>query len=185
MPYVLRTVAHSDIEGLVRYCDHPAMQANPLNRTMFPNASPETEEEEIMWHTSSFRESFEKDPGACFRMICTDDGVPVGLALWTLDQPVLRTETDKVESRAEAMKTPDSLDMNAWREISRQLAAEKQRVLKDWTNVWSESIYTFLNITVVDRAYSRTRCPVGKPGASTSRMRVYAFNMGLRASRSL
>lgn len=38
----------------------PAMQENPLKRTMFPNAGPETEEEEITWHANSFRESFEK-----------------------------------------------------------------------------------------------------------------------------
>jgi hypothetical protein len=48
MSYTLHTVALSDVEELVRYCDHPAMQENPLYMTMFPSASAKRREKEIM-----------------------------------------------------------------------------------------------------------------------------------------
>lgn len=105
MSYTLSTVALNDIDGLVRYCDYPAMQSNPLNKTMFPNPSRETEEEEITWHVTSFRESF-KDPGVCFCKACTNDETPVGFAVWTLDQAC-------VGSKAEAIQIPTSLDVCA------------------------------------------------------------------------
>jgi len=135
MSYILDNVAPSDLPDLVRYCDHPAMLDNPLNMTMFPNASPETKEGEITWHVSGFRETFESNPEAYFRKVCTDDGAPVGFALWTLDQPALHIRFDKKESKADAVRIPGSLDIFAWREISRRMTSEKRRKLKDLTNV--------------------------------------------------
>jgi hypothetical protein len=95
MSYTLHSVALSDIEDLVRSCDHPAMQENPLHMTMFPTVSPESREEEIMWHVSSFLDSFEKSSGAYFRKVCHNGNTPVGFALWSLDQtcPSLRKES--------------------------------------------------------------------------------------------
>jgi hypothetical protein len=51
------------MKDLVRYYDSPAMQDNPLYITMFPNSSPKTKEEEIMWHISSLYKSFGQDLG--------------------------------------------------------------------------------------------------------------------------
>jgi hypothetical protein len=133
--YIICTVEPWDIEDLVRYCDYPAMQDNPLHMAMFPKSSPDTKEEEIMWHSSSLQTSFEEDPGACFRKVCTSDGTPVGLALWTLDRP--STQLVKVGSKAKSF-IPRSLDTYAWREISKRLMSEKRRVLKDRSDIWSE-----------------------------------------------
>lgn len=147
MSYVLRAVALSDIEDLVRYCDHPAMQDNPLNLIMFPNSSPKTKEEEITWHVSSFRETFENIPEAHFRQVRTNDGSPAGLALWTLDQfnpHPCHPQSNREENKGRAVEIPGSLDICAWREISKRLALEKRRVLKGLTNVWRKSICTGL-----------------------------------------
>ncbi|KAF2870458.1 hypothetical protein BDV95DRAFT_61069 [Massariosphaeria phaeospora] len=103
MSYTLCTVALGDLKELVRHCDHPAMQENPLYLTMFPNASPESSEEEIMWHLSSFRESFEKTPGAYSHKVCFNDRTPVGFALWTVDQACPVLHIGPKESRPEAL----------------------------------------------------------------------------------
>ncbi|KAF1351770.1 hypothetical protein EJ07DRAFT_137087 [Lizonia empirigonia] len=147
--YILCTVKPCDIEDIVRYCDYPAMQDNPLYMTMFPNSSPETREEEIMWHVSSLCRSFEEDSGTCFRKVCTNDGTPVGLALWTLDRP--STQLGKVESKVKPV-IPRSLDTYAWREISKKLMSERRRVLKDLPNVWR------LNMLSVSPAHQRRGC---------------------------
>ncbi|KAF1995658.1 acyl-CoA N-acyltransferase [Amniculicola lignicola CBS 123094] len=152
MSYVLHAVELSDIEALVRYCDHPAMQENPLNMTMFPNSSPETKEEEIMWHVSSFRESFHKTPGTSFLKACTNDRTPVGFALWTLDQPCPHIQSDREESKAETVEIPGSLDIHAWRAISQKLTSERRRVLQDLTNVWR------LNVLSVSPTHQRQGC---------------------------
>ncbi|XPS78872.1 hypothetical protein M3J09_010874 [Ascochyta lentis] len=151
MTYTLCTVALSDLEELVRHCDHPAMQENPLHLTMFPNASQESSEEEIMWHVSSFRESFEKTPGAYFRKVCFNDGTPVGFALWTVDQACPGLHIGLKDSRPEA-PVPRSLDICAWREISRKLLAEKRRVLEGLENVWR------LNVLSVSPAHQHQGC---------------------------
>jgi len=129
------------------------MQENPLKRTMFPNAGPETEEEEITWHASSFRESFEKNPRAYFRKVCVNDRTPVEFTLWTLDQPCPRIQIDRDKSKVKAVDLPRSSDIHAWREISQKLAAEKRRVLKDSAVVWSKSIYTILYMIVANTKY--------------------------------
>jgi len=179
MSYMLHAVMLSDIEDLVRHCDYPAMQENPLNKTMFPNTGPETKEEEITWHVSSFRETFENNLGADFRQVCTDDRTPVGFALWTLDQLCLPSQIDTKKSKAEAVKIPRSLDICAWREISLKLRSERRRVLKDLTNVWSKSVYTALCMIVANIIHIRTQRAVSESSASTSRMRIDAFGMGM------
>jgi len=123
MSYMLDAVALCDREHLVRYCDHLAMQGNPLTKTMFPKASPETQDEEIRWYVDSFGRSLEKDPTACFRKVCTHDSM-----------------------------MPRSLDTCAWRAMSQKLTSERRRVLKDVTKVWSKSIFTpILNRCANDR----------------------------------
>ena len=137
MAYDLRLVGLNDIEDLVRLCDYPAIQQNPLNMTMFPNSSPETKEEEILWHISSFRESFEDGHEVFFRKVCTSDNSPVGFAMWILDQTGAGLQTSRTKTKAEAPpQTPTSLDVCAWRSISRQLSSERQRALKGLTDVW-------------------------------------------------
>ncbi|KAF2872954.1 hypothetical protein BDV95DRAFT_593345 [Massariosphaeria phaeospora] len=147
--YILSTVEPRDIEDLVRYCDYPATQDNPLYMAMFPKSSLDTKEEEIMWHTSSLQASFEEDSGACFCKVCTSDGTPVGLALWTLDRP--STQLVKVESKAKSF-IPRSLDTYAWREISKRLMLEKRRALKDRSDIWR------LNLLSVSPAHQRRGC---------------------------
>ncbi|KAF2844163.1 hypothetical protein T440DRAFT_527121 [Plenodomus tracheiphilus IPT5] len=156
MSYMLHTVALSDIEDLVRYCDYPAMQKKTLNMMMFPNTGSATQEEEIMWHVSSFRGSLEKNPAAYFRKVCTNDGTPVGLALWTLDQPCLRVKRNGKQGKEEAVKVPKSLDTCAWREISQKLISERRRVIKDLENVWRSAFG--LNVLSVSPAHQRRGC---------------------------
>lgn len=177
MSYTLHTVAHSDIEELVRYCDYPAMQENPLHMTMFPSASPASREEEIMWHVSSFCESFEKNPNACFRKVCFNNGTPVGFALWTIDGACPGFQIDRKESRPEA-HVPRSLDVRAWRELSRRFSSEKRRVLKGLENVWSKSL-CMLALCVVKLSYTRTQCAISDSSTPTSRMWIDASSMGL------
>ncbi|KAH9866916.1 hypothetical protein IAQ61_007505 [Plenodomus lingam] len=120
------------------------MQTNPLNMTMFPNTCPETQQEEIMWHVSSFRASLEKNPAPYSRQVCTNDGTPVGFALWTLDQPGPPLQRNERQGKEAAVKLPESLDTCAWREISQKLMSERRRVIKDLKNVWSKSIFSCL-----------------------------------------
>jgi hypothetical protein len=175
MSYTLHSVALSDIEDLVRYCDHPAMQENPLHMTMFPTASPESREEEIMWHVSSFLDSFEKSSGAYFRKVCHNGNTPVGFALWSLDQTCLSL---RKESRPE-VKVPRSLDVCAWRELSRRLSSERQRVLKGLDNVWSKSICIPPSYNVANISYTRNQRIISQSSSSTSRMWLDAPSVGL------
>jgi GNAT superfamily N-acetyltransferase len=145
MTYALQHVAVCDIEELVRYCDYPATQQNPLTLTMFPNSTPDTKEDEILWHISSFRDSFENNAEASFRKVCANDNTPVGFAMWILDQNSLSIRNSGSQSKATtAAQLPKSLDVGAWRELSQRLATERRRALKDLTNVWSKFVFFLL-----------------------------------------
>ena len=138
MTYTLRSVAVCDIEELVRYCDYPATQQNPLTLTMFPNSTPDTREDEILWHVDSFRDSFENNSEASFRKVCANDNTPVGFAMWILDQNSVGIRTGGSKSKATTVaQLPESLDVRAWRELSQRLATERRRALEGLTNVWS------------------------------------------------
>ncbi|KGO56770.1 Acyl-CoA N-acyltransferase [Penicillium expansum] len=83
MYLTLAEVVASDADCLIRNCDFPAMQDNPIRLTMFPLSSPETQEEEIRWMTNGLRLALEKDKSH-YRKACADDRSPVGFAGWSL-----------------------------------------------------------------------------------------------------
>ena len=135
----LLSVLITDIEGLVRNCDYPALQQDPLRLIMFPNSSSDTKEEEIIWDIMCFQITFENVPSAFFRQVCLENGTQVGFAMWTLERsglPVLSGEKEKtVKPSAKPAKLPRSLDVENWRKVSGKLRAERERVLVDRKNI--------------------------------------------------
>ena len=146
MQFTLSTVDADDAELLVRECDFPAMQDNPLHRLMFPHSSDETAEEEIRWTIQGLRETLQTRPTG-FRKICLEDGTPVGFAGWSLEQTTRGSSTIDSGDALEEQKQPSScprrdywhpntLDVKSWAEVSKLFRKEKKRVLQNHTNIW-------------------------------------------------
>ncbi|KAJ5939781.1 acyl-CoA N-acyltransferase [Penicillium verhagenii] len=146
MRFTLCTVDANDAELLVRKCDFPAMQDNPLHLIMFPNSCKEAEEEEIKWTVDALRETLTTHP-AGFRKVCLEDGTAVGFAGWNLEQtaPIGGTSNngDAVKERRKPNDVPKrnywhpkTLDVEAWLGVSRLLREEKTRVLCNRKNIW-------------------------------------------------
>lgn len=146
MRFTLCRVDADDAELLVRNCDFPAMQNNPLHLTMFPNSSLETEEEEINWSIEALRKSILKRP-AGFRKVCLEDGTPVGFAGWNLEQTTTMGSNSKngdVSKEREKLNDPpkrdywhpNTLDVEVWMRVSRLLREERIRVLCNRKDIW-------------------------------------------------
>lgn len=99
MAFTLSPAVPSDAEVLVRNCEFPAMADNPLRLLMFPNPSPKTSEEEIVWMIDNLRNSLTRDHGMKFWKVCMADGMPVGFAGWTA--PVLDEANSKKNGAVE------------------------------------------------------------------------------------
>jgi len=139
MPFLLSPVSVSDAEILIRKCDFPAMQDNPLHMLMFPYSSRTTWESEMQWMIYNLKRTLE-EKGINFRKVCTEDGTPVGFAGWTIEQ----SEHEKdigVQSRRKKQHEglnhdPETLDVDTWLNVSKMFRDEKKRVLHDRKNIW-------------------------------------------------
>jgi hypothetical protein len=146
MRFTLCTVNADDAELLIRKCDFPAMQDNPLRLIMFPYSCKETAEEEINWDIEGLRNTL-ISRSAGFRKVCLEDGTPVGFAGWSLEQTTLKADISDSEDVLEDRKGPkkhpkqdywhpNTLDVEAWVKVSRLLRNEKIRVLYNRKNIW-------------------------------------------------
>lgn len=133
MPFILSHVQLSDAESLVRECEFPAMQDNPLHLAIFPHSGPETWEEEIQWMASNLRHTLETE-SSNFRKVCTEDGNPVGFAGCTIHGS-RNAGNRNLRVRREGAADPETLDVETWLEVSRLLRAERHRVLNGRENI--------------------------------------------------
>lgn len=148
MRFTLCTVDADDAELLVRKCDFPAMQDNPLHLIMFPNSCKETEEEIMKWTVEALRETLITQP-AGFRKICLEDGTPVGFLGWNLEQTTPKGGTSNSGNVSKERRKPNNypkrdywhpntLDVEAWLGVSRLLRKEKIKVLCNRKNIWGK-----------------------------------------------
>ncbi|KAI0002642.1 hypothetical protein F4779DRAFT_603359 [Xylariaceae sp. FL0662B] len=153
MSFTLSHVQVADADILIRKCDFPAIQDNPLHRIMFPRSRPDTWESEMRWMVNNLKHTLEKEQSN-FRKVCSEDGTPIGFAGWTLEQS---KDSRVIEGASNSQKQdddvnipdPDSLDVEAWLDVSRMLKEERKRILHGRKNIWR------LMIISVDPAYQR------------------------------
>ncbi|KAH8807628.1 acyl-CoA N-acyltransferase [Xylogone sp. PMI_703] len=125
-----------DADTLIRKCEFPAIQANPLHLIRFPRSFPEARESEIQWMVNNLKNTLEKDRHN-FRKICADDGTPVGFAGWTVVQDEASMNQRHVGNQDQNFNPdPETLDVDAWLEVSKMLREERNRVLYGLKNAW-------------------------------------------------
>jgi hypothetical protein len=77
-----------------------------------------------------------------FRKVCAEDGTPVGFAGWTIEQ---REAPRDIESRSSQKQDvnpdPDTLDVDAWLDVSKMFRVERKRVLHGRKNIWRELLH--------------------------------------------
>ncbi|KAJ6024006.1 acyl-CoA N-acyltransferase [Penicillium herquei] len=146
MAFTLLEVESSDAESLVRECEFPAMQDNPLQLIMFPRSQPETWEAEIRWMINNLQDTLALERSTS-RKVCTEDGIFVGFASWTIHN----TGTPRTRStgKKDMNTNPNTLDVKAWLEVSKMLRLERERVLQDRDNIWR------LTVLAVNPLYQR------------------------------
>ncbi|KAI1803918.1 acyl-CoA N-acyltransferase [Daldinia bambusicola] len=151
MKFTVSEVQVADAESLIRKCDFPAIQDDPLHRIMFPRSCPDTWESEIRWMVKNLKNTLERE-WSNFRKICAEDGTPIGFSGWTLEQsdvPQVIENQSSEQKDESAIPEPDTLDMHAWLDTSKMLREEKRRILHGRKNIWR------LMIISVDPAYQR------------------------------
>jgi len=138
MQYQLSDVYFNDIDKLVRYCEFPAMEQNPLQRIMFPNAnpSPEEKEEQIKWTVEGLQESSENQSSYFHKVTVVGSDCFAGFAVWTLESKGEGT-TQKVAHKRNMSWIPASLDIKALNQVSQRLREERMKVLHDQQTVCS------------------------------------------------
>ncbi|KAJ5638670.1 acyl-CoA N-acyltransferase [Penicillium herquei] len=134
MTFTLLEVESSDAESLVRNCEFPAMQDNPLQLIMFPHSNPESWEAEIKWMTNNLQSTLASEKSN-FRQVCTEDGIVVGFAGWIIHNTSTTSRT-RSSNKKDTNTCPSTLDMKAWLAVSKMLRAERERVLHGRDNIW-------------------------------------------------
>ncbi|RYC63056.1 hypothetical protein CHU98_g3141 [Xylaria longipes] len=123
--FKLSDVEVSDAQDIGRHVEVPAMQNGPLYRTMFPQFNRYIEMLEDAFQAREER----------FLKACSVDGTPVGFCGWTvIEQNHNRQQADEPRKREKARNAswlPDTLDVDGWVALSKDLKAERCRVLKD------------------------------------------------------
>jgi hypothetical protein len=141
MLFNISTARADEADILIRQYEFPAMAGNPLPKIMFPHSGQATEkelEEEISWTAQSLQRDIESGTME-IRTVCLADGLPVGFAIWTLDQTPNKQELkDKADNNPERRncECPSTLDVQSWIRVSRLLKAERTRVLQDLHDIW-------------------------------------------------
>ncbi|KAJ5714564.1 acyl-CoA N-acyltransferase [Penicillium malachiteum] len=120
MTFTLLEVESSDDEPLVREYKYPAMQDNPLQLIMFPHSHSETRENEIRWIANNIRDTLASERSN-FCKVCTEDGIIVGFAGWTIHNTESTSRTRSVGNLKYMNTDPNTLDMQAWLGISKML----------------------------------------------------------------
>lgn len=151
--FSLFPVALLDAEIITRNVDVPASLNGPLFCTMFPaydNFTSAEREEMVQWQTESLQEALENPKDEFFLKACHFNGqeddttqhhVPVGFCAWeiidTTRLPEVTSPSNKPKATAprQRLPLPDTLDFDGWTALSDKLRTERQRVLKDLTNV--------------------------------------------------
>lgn len=125
MPFIISHVQPSDAESLIRECDFPAIQDNPLHLTMFPHSCSATWEDEIRWMGNNLRHTLETE-SSNFRKVCTADGTPVGFAGWTIHNS-RAVQDNSQRGQGEVNPIQETLDVDTWLQVSTLLRKERQR----------------------------------------------------------
>jgi hypothetical protein len=122
----------SDIASLVQNIYFPAVQNDPLYQVMFPgNLQDDQRNDIIKWYYIGMQRAF--NSRTTFYKACTDDGTAVGFAGWVLEEPTHNSVT-QTKSKEETVLL-QTLDVNAWQDVSRALMKERRRVLDSLENV--------------------------------------------------
>ncbi|CAL5869537.1 uncharacterized protein PFLUO_LOCUS3767 [Penicillium psychrofluorescens] len=145
--FKLLDVERADAECIARDIEVPANRNGPLYRTMFPclNSLQKDELDQIIrFYTSIYEDAFE-DRQENFLKVCTVDNRPVGFCGWTIEGPRLQqvqTNERQRDTKRNGLKDRggndcelETLDVDAWLSLSRQLRAERERVLKDFNEI--------------------------------------------------
>ncbi|GAW13890.1 hypothetical protein ANO14919_032810 [Xylariales sp. No.14919] len=137
----LSDVEVSDAQDIGHHVEVPAMQNGPLYRTMFPqfNTVTEAQKEQITrWYIEMLEDAFQAREER-FLKACSVDGTPVGFCGWTvIEQNHDRQQAGEPRKREKARKAswlPDILDVDGWVALSRDLKAERCRVLKELDSI--------------------------------------------------
>ncbi|TRX97631.1 hypothetical protein FHL15_001386 [Xylaria flabelliformis] len=139
--FKLSDVQVSDAQDIGYLVEVPAMQNGPLYRTMFPQFSTVTEaqkEQIARWYVEMLEDAFQAREER-FLKAYSVDGTPVGFCGWTvIEQHHNRQQADEPRKREKARKAswlPDTLDVDGWVALSKDLKAERCRVLKDLDSI--------------------------------------------------
>ncbi|KAF2231933.1 hypothetical protein EV356DRAFT_277183 [Viridothelium virens] len=141
MSFKISTAAVDQADLLIRQCEFPAMIDNPLRKIMFPRCCQATEgevEQEILWTVQSLQQNLESGILE-IRTVCLETGLPVGFAIWSLDQASQKQEhKDKADNSSKRCirELPTTLDIQSWSQVSKLLRAERTRILRDLHNIW-------------------------------------------------
>ncbi|KAH9212299.1 hypothetical protein DL95DRAFT_178563 [Leptodontidium sp. 2 PMI_412] len=129
MHYQLSDVSGKDADALVRQCEFPAMQENPLRKITFPEADADSydESEEIRWTVEGLEESLEND--AYYSRAVTCGSSFVGFAMWTLEYSSQGTRRKATSNEKRKSWNPAALNFEAWNQVSRRLRDERLKVL--------------------------------------------------------
>jgi len=143
MLFTLSHVQVTDADSLIRKCDFPAIQDNPLHLIMFPGSRPETWESEIRWMVNNLKHTLEKQRSN-FRKVYAKDSTPIGFAGWAIEQSEAPRDIESRRSQKQddgGNPDPDTLDVDAWLDVSKMFRAERKRVLHGRKNIWRELSY--------------------------------------------
>lgn len=177
MYLTLAEVVASDADCLIRNCDFPAMQDNPIRLTMFPLSSPETQEEEIRWMTNGLRLALEKDKSH-YRKACADDGSPVGFAGWSLlNSSDTRDDCGRRGQVVVDNPEPKTLDKEAFSILTKTLIREQHRILKGHSDIWCKIFLFHCHNLCLLIFRPNNRCC--ESSVSASRCWHYAPQMGM------
>ncbi|KAI1172948.1 acyl-CoA N-acyltransferase [Nemania sp. FL0916] len=116
--FKLSDIEVSDVQDIGRYIEVPANQNGPLYRTMFPqlNTVTEVQKEQITrWYIEMLEDAVQAREER-FLKVCSMNGTPVGFC------------GERARKRS---WLPDTLDVDSWAALSKDLKAERDRILQD------------------------------------------------------
>lgn len=146
MKLSISPVQADDVDVLVRKVELPAHHDGPLYRSMFPLSTGQQLDEreaEIRWTADGLLQAVHQQDEILYKA-CGEDGLPVGFIGWTGSTGISTKTVDGSESiqdyargrlgdevdMKKKVRIPPSLDVSSWRDISKRLREERQRVLE-------------------------------------------------------
>jgi hypothetical protein len=177
--FKLSDVEVSDAQDIGHHVEVPAMQNGPLYRTMFPqfNTVTEAQKEQITrWYIEMLEDAFQAQEER-FLKVCSVDGTPVGFCGWiVIEQNHNQQQAGEPRKRGKARNAswlPDALNVDGWVALSKDLKAERCRVLKDLDSICRKLNYVILvyHTCLLIVSTSRTNIYGGTSEVSTTRNR--------------